>query len=404
MIQKKKVARKRNALPPVVADTMLRKLALSQQGLLHSASFGAGVSAVADAVAHLGYIQIDTISVVERAHHHVLWNRMKGYQPEHLARLVEQKKIFEYWFHAAAFLPLRDFRYALPRMNAIRAGEKHWFDNIDKKLIRSVRKRIETEGPLMARDFKDSRSGNTGWWDWKPAKQALEKLFMQGDLTVVGREGFQKRYDLTERWLPEHVDTSTPDAHEEASHLINTNLRAHGFCHQKSFTYLRRGKPLRHAVAECISALQDQKKLVLIQNSAGDQFYADPERLEQSYRVSNKACLLSPFDNLVIQRERCRSVFDFDYQIECYVPEAKRKYGYFCLPVLYKDKLVGRADLKADRKTGMLRVKLLQTDLKSERFYKALASGLKDFMKFNQCNAITLEKVESKTLLKKYLN
>jgi len=139
-------------------------------------------------------------------------------------------------------------------MAAIKAGEKHWFDNIDKKLLRSVYRRIETEGALKARDFVDTQTTNTGWWDWKPAKQAVEKLFMQGDLMVVGREGFQKRYDLTERVLPSGVNTQSPDIAEQAQYLIDTTLRAHGFANLKSFTYLRKGKALRVAVKECIDS------------------------------------------------------------------------------------------------------------------------------------------------------
>jgi len=276
--------------------SQLQKLALNQQGLLKRDCFGTGMGAVEKAVCQIGCVQIDTISVVERAHHHVLWSRVSNYRSEHLAAL-------------------------LPRMNAIRAGEKHWFGNIDKKLIREVYKRIEAEGPLMARDFADTRKTNTGWWDWKPAKQALEKLFMQGDLMVVQREGFQKRYDLTENVLPHHIDTKTPDVYEEAIHLVETTLRAHGFASLKSFTYLRKGSALRASVRERLQELQDARKVTMLNTNDGDEFYVDAELLEKSYRSASRARLLSPFDNLVIQRERCRQIFKFDYQIECYVPK-----------------------------------------------------------------------------------
>jgi len=232
----------------------LRKLALTQQGLLKSNTFGMGLAGVENAVKHIGYVQIDTISVVERAHHHVIWSRVNNYKPHYLTKLLDQKKLFEYWFHAAAILPIDDFRFALPRMEAIKAGEKHWFKNVNKKLMRNVLKRIETEGPLLARDFKDTKSTNTGWWDWKPAKQALEQLFMQGELMVVSRKGFQKRYDLTDRVLPKNIDTRTPDTEEEARYLVDTTIRAHGFANLKSFTYLRKGKALRAAVKEYVAS------------------------------------------------------------------------------------------------------------------------------------------------------
>lgn len=374
----------------------LRRIALAQQGMLNSRSAAAlipsrsGKSSVANCVEHLGYVQIDTISVVERAHHHVLWNRVKNYQPSMLDKAVSKKEIFEYWFHAAAYLPLNDFRFSLPRMNAIKAGEKHWFENIDKKLLKQVYKRIETEGPLRARDFEDKNSTNTGWWDWKPAKQAIEQLFMQGDLMIVGREGFQKRYDITERVLPEGISTKTPDSAEEARHLIDTTLRAHGFANLKSFTYLRKGKLLRDAVKDCIAAYLDSGDVVLVQSPSGDQYYCNAELLECRKRPGATVRLLSPFDNLVIQRQRCREIFAFDYQIECYVPAEKRKHGYFCLPVLYKDRLVGRIDCKCDRKARELRVLYLQHDCQEDGFLPALAAELKRFMQFNACEKIAI--------------
>ena len=379
----------------------LRKIALTHQGLSSAKPFGSGVAAVAKAVEHLGYVQIDTISVVERAHHHVLWSRIPGYQPDALYQLVASKKIFEYWFHAAAYLPIRDFRYALPRMHAIKSGEKHWFDNINKRLLRDVYRRIESEGPLRARDFADATKKTNGWWDWKPAKRALEQLFMQGDLMVVGREGFQKRYDLTERVLSDHVDTSYPDLNEQAEFLVNTTLRAHGFASLKSFTYLRKGKDLRLAVKEYLNACHDQQKIDLIDTSSGERFFVDSKLLDEKRRSLKRVKLLSPFDNLVIQRERCREVFDFDYQIECYVPAPKRKYGYFCLPLLYADKLVGRMDCKADRKSTTLRVIHLQHDIEDDEFLCCLAAEITRFMKFNQCNDVVVEHARTATIKNK---
>ena len=376
-----------NAVPTLSASR-LRRIALLQQGLLNSKKPFSGKAGVAELIAHLGYVQIDTISVVQRAHHHVLWSRLKNYRLELLDAAIKNGEIFEYWFHAAAYLPINDFRFALPRMQAIKAGEKHWFENIDKKLLRRVYKRIETEGPLRARDFADTSRTKTGWWDWKPAKQAIEKLFMQGDLMVVGREGFQKRYDLTERVLPAGVCTTTPDFSEQARHLIDTTLRAHGFASLKSFTYLRKGSELRLAVRDCIEDYVGNGRLVKIQNPQGDVFYCDAGLLDNKKRSANKVRLLSPFDNLVIQRARCREIFDFDYQIECYVPAAKRQHGYFCLPILFKDKLVGRMDCKADRKTGELLVRYLQYDCTDSCFIESFAEELMSFCAFNGCEQI----------------
>ena len=152
----------------------LRRIALDCQGLLRTEAFGRGRAATLRAIEQLGYIQIDTISVVERAHHHVLWSRVPNYRADFLDRLMQDRQIFEYWFHAAAWLPMRDYRYALPRMEQMN-GDRSWFPSSDPKLLRDILRRIETEGPQRARDFEDTRRSGSGWWDWKPAKQALEQ-------------------------------------------------------------------------------------------------------------------------------------------------------------------------------------------------------------------------------------
>lgn len=168
----------------------LRRIALEQQGLLKTNSFGRGKKAVLRAIQQLGYVQIDTISVVARAHHHVLWSRVGNYRADFLAQLVAERELFEYWSHAAAWMPMSDYRFALPRMTQL--NDSVWFASCDQKIQREVLKRIEIEGPMRARDFSDPSHRSGGWWEWKPAKQALEQLFMQGELMVSSRLGFRK--------------------------------------------------------------------------------------------------------------------------------------------------------------------------------------------------------------------
>lgn len=368
-----------------------RKKALLSQGLLRRGSFGRGTGAVLKCVRQLGYVQIDTISVVERAHHHVLWSRIPGYQPHMLDTLVKQQKIFEYWSHAAAYLPIEDFRFALPRMNAIKRGEKHWFANKDRKLMRRICQRINHEGPLMARDFEDARHTHTGWWDWKPTKQALEQLFMEGELMVVGRQGFQKIYDLTERALPSSLDITEPDLHEQAAYLIDGTIKAHGFATLKSFTYLRKGKAIRESVKDLLQQRVADGQLIETRLPCDTVVFADPE-LSSKKQLSDAVAILSPFDNCVIQRERCKKIFDFDFQIECYVPAAKRQYGYFCLPLLVGDRFVGRMDCKAERKDSLLRVKSLAISAQlSADFFHRLAEALADYAAFNHCLHLSIE-------------
>ncbi len=369
----------------------LKRIALDRQGLLRSEHFGRGKGAVLRAVEQLGYVQIDTISVVARAHHHVLWSRIGNYQPVFLQRLVGERKLFEYWFHAAAWLPMRDYRYALPRMRKMN-GERDWFPDSNKKLQREILHRVAAEGPLRARDFEDPAHKSDGWWEWKPAKQALEQLFMQGELMVSGREGFQKIYDLPERVLPGWVDTRVPDLDEYARHLVDTSLRAHGFASLKSMAYLRKGKALRAAIRSEIENRVADRLLLCVEIRDGAEIYIDPELLEsRAPRTAAQVRILSPFDNSLIQRERARLLFGFDYQIECYLPSEKRKYGYFCLPLLYRDGFAGRVDCKAHRESGMFEVKSLHVESRvDDGFAAALADALQDFAGFNGCDRIQL--------------
>jgi hypothetical protein len=364
----------------------LRRIALHQQGLLQMQSFGRGKNAALRAIEQIGYVQIDTISVVERAHHHVFWSRVPNYQPRFLDQLVAERKLFEYWFHAAAWLPMRDYRFALPRMAQMN-GERSWFEGSDRKLMHEVLVRIEAEGPLRARDFEDTRSSNTGWWDWKPAKQALEQLFMQGELMVSYREGFQKVYDLPERVLPEWVDTRVPDLDEYAGHLIDTTLRAHGFATSASMSYLRKGQKLRDAIKRQLQQRIESGLLTTVVSGKNNPVYIDPELLEtRAPRSLAQVRILSPFDNTVIQRQRSRELFAFDYQIECYVPEGMRQFGYFCLPLMYRDRLVGRIDCKAHRADKVLEIKSLHLEHKvDDDFDELLLEALTAFAAFNLC-------------------
>lgn len=364
----------------------LRRIALARQGLLVADTFGLGKKATLRAIEHIGYVQIDTISVVERAHHHVLWSRVSNYRPEFLDQLMRERQLFEYWFHAAAWLPMRDYRFALPRMNS-EDGERNWFEKSDRKLIRYILQRIRDEGPLRARDFEDTRSGKKEWWDWKPAKRALEQLFMQGELMVSHREGFQKVYELRERVLPDWVDTREPGLVDQADHLIDSTLRAHGFATQKSMTYLRKSKVLRDAISEQLQARLDAKQLSSLTLVNNIIVYVDAELLDSNTPRSRAGVrILSPFDNAVIQRERGRDIFNFDFQIECYVPEAKRQFGYFCLPVLYRDALVGRIDCKAHRKEKRLEIKSVHIEQPVDNeFHSSFLKALELFACFNGC-------------------
>jgi uncharacterized protein YcaQ len=367
----------------------LRHLALSNQGLTSQPQFGTGLSGTRSAIEHLGYVQIDTISVVERAHHHVLWSRVPGYDPTHLNQLIREQHIFEYWYHAASYLPMRDYRYALPRMMSVRNGENRYYKSVDEHLMNEILARVSAEGPLRVRDIdKGENKGKGNWWNWGPGRRALDKLFMQGDLMICERNGMEKVYDLAERCLPKGIDRSMPTLSEYAAYLFDTTLRAHGVFTWKQLLHLRTGNPLRNAMREVLDARIEAGVVRALDNAKVPTAYVDIQALEQAPTISHTLKILSPFDNVVIHRDRLSSLFEFDYRIECYVTASKRIYGYFCLPILYGDKFVGRIDCKAHRahqRFEVLSLHLEEGPLDREQFFPALSDELQRFADFNRC-------------------
>ncbi len=376
-----------------------RKLVLLSQRLPPAKQTGSATAATLSAIEHLGYIQIDTISAIQRAHHHTLWNRNPRYKTSHLSQLVADKQVFEYWSHAAAYLPMRDYRYSLPRKQAIANGDQnHWYER-DERLMKSVLKRIAAEGPLMAKDFEHTGK-KTGEWKSKPAKRALEYLFMQGELMAPYRVNFHKVYDLTERVLPDDTDTTLPDPEEYARFLITRYLQANGLGKSAEIAYLLKNtKPL---VSATLQEMVSNGELLQI-SVGGSSNYALPDSLELLSKplARIKLKILSPFDNLLIQRKRMQMLFGFDYLIECYVPEAKRQYGYFSLPVLWNAKLVARMDCKAERKKSLLHIHHLALEprlVKTDVFFLALHKELASFLQFNNCSNLRLHRTSPANL------
>ena len=370
-----------------------RKLVLLSQRVPPKKQAGSSLDATLSTIKHLGYIQIDTISVIQRAHHHTLWNRNPQYKPSHLHELMVNKKIFEYWSHAAAYLPMRDYRFSLPRKQAIARGkENHWYTR-DENLMKSVLKRIADEGPLMAKDF-DNKGGKLGEWQTKPVKQALENLYMQGELMIPYRKNFHKVYDLTQGVLPDHMDTSVPKTEEYARFLVTRYLQANGLGKAGEISYLL--KNTRASVSSILQEMLLNGKLFQT-NVNGNSYYVLPASLDllNNPLPRNKLKILSPFDNLLIQRKRTLELFGFDYLLECYVPASKRKFGYFVLPVLWDGKLVARMDCKADRKKSQMHIHHLALEPgfeKTDAFALALAKELLSFLQFNECNRLTIHR------------
>ncbi|MFM5463942.1 winged helix-turn-helix domain-containing protein [Aeromonas simiae] len=374
-----------------------RRINLSRQGLL------APPASLAEAVARLGYVQIDAIHVVERAHHHVLHSRLPGYHGAMLDEALERGELFEYWSHAAALLPMQDYRFSLPRKLALREGQRHWFER-DAAVMGEVLARISAEGPLKASDFQHP-GHKGGWWEWKPAKRALEQLFMEGALMVRRRERFQKVFDLTERVLPAGVDTRPPSDEEFALHLVRRFIKAHGYGTLKQMGYLRRN--VQPHLKAALVALHGSGELACF--SAHGQTHWFDAALQVPPPLPDRVWLLNPFDNLLIQRERLRHWFDFDYQLEVYLPEEKRRFGYYTLAVLWQEQFIGRLDVKADRARHRLHLRRLTLEPAAydaagglRPFLPALEAALADYARFNGCTRWKLEVCSDRTLRSHY--
>ncbi len=319
------------------------------------------------------------------------------YHKTHLDELLAQDRaIFEYWGHAASYLPMEDFRYALPRMQRFpdaNSWERQFFDKYHH-LMDEILCRIRQEGALGTRDFTDTRMDKpaNGWGSEKPAKLALELLFWKGELMVSHRQNFQRFYDLKERILPDWVDTSFPTEAESYRYLILRSLSAMGIGTLVDIQnhFMTRAKPL---FEKYLATLVEAGEIIKV-NVAGsqDEYFILPDSLHSlsTVKADAKLYLLSPFDNLVIQRPRLKRLFGFDYTLECYVPPAKRVYGYWSLPMLYKDSFVGRVDCKADRKAKRLIINSIHWERgikPSPPLQKALDKSLSAFAVFCGCDS-----------------
>lgn len=381
-------------------DVRLRKLAIYRsldyfQRFNHSNLFSQSdstqqvESATLNVIRHLGYVQIDTISVVERAHHHVLWSRVNDYQKDHLNNLLENQQIFEYWFHAASYLPISDYRFALRQMNSVRRGESKYFNRGDQKLMLEILARAKSECEIRSRDFidKNEKSSHT-WWNSGIVRKSIEQLYMQGDLMVRQRSGVEKVYVLTEDYLNSSVDLTEPSIDEYARYLFETVKRSQGVFTWKQLVHLKTGAELKKAMQRVVDEQLDAKVIQQISLDSGESVFVDMKGMEQIPNNQKMVKILSPFDNLVIHRDRLKTLFNFDYRLECYVKSEKRQYGYFSLPILYGNEFVGKIDCKAHRSQGILEILNfhLQTVIHNKAdFVDLLVLELKRFARFNDC-------------------
>jgi len=378
-----------------------RKIILHAAGLAQKAQFGTGTEAVYRVIDHLGYVQLDTNYVIERAHHHVLFTRIPDYETEWLAALCNDGDVFEYFTADAGFLPMHDFRFSLPVKRAF-ATQGIPLTKAQSDLMKQILDQVERDGAVMVGDFENDRTeASSGWWDWRPAKVALEKLYLEGKLMISRNSAFQKVYHLPFDLVPPDTDQTMPTDEDYAHYVIKRTLGALGISSVKEMAWRARrvkGNLVKNELEKMLQA--GEVKEVLVDGIKGPLYLlADTD---VNVTIENEVFILSPFDILNVFRARLKDFFDFDYQIECFVPAPKRKFGYFSLPIISGEQFIARMDAKADRKKKTLIVHNLHfepTEI-DEKTIDKLIHNLQAFSLFNKCNDVIFIKSNRNDLLK----
>ncbi|WP_170349629.1 MULTISPECIES: winged helix-turn-helix domain-containing protein [Ruegeria] len=348
-----------------------RALFMDHHALAEPPSGGAKGAELLGLIHRLGFVQLDSINTVARAHDMILYSRRPSYRAKNLKQLYERDKaLFEHWTHDAAVIPIEFYPHWHLRFQRdetlLKSRWKNWRRDGFEQQFASVLQHIRDHGPVSSSDVgKDEKKGSGGWWDWHPSKTALEFLWRSGALTVVGRNGFQKQYDLTERVIETHLcPGNIPcNAKETVDWLCNAALDRLGFATPGELAAFWDTVSVSEAKNWCNKGLT-QGILEEIEVTCADgrsrKLLARPDLAEKNPpSPSSRIRVLSPFDPMLRDRNRAERLFGFHYRIEVFVPAAKRTYGYYVFPLLEGDRLIGRIDMKAQRDRGILQINAL---------------------------------------------
>lgn len=358
----------------------------------------------------IAVVQIDTLHVVQRAQYLTLWSRLGSYDPaafDALSYDPNDRRWFEGWFHAACYMPLEDYRYHRARMQGFQdnmsAGTRRWLADGGADLMQQVLQRVREEGALRVSDFESDGKKRGSWWDWKPAKIALEMLYRGGDLMVSNRVNFQRVYDLRERVLPDWVDTSQPTPEAIMRHTLESLVKAAGASQPGKSMGRMFGK--NREAQQMTAALIREGVLVEIQAEMTDgqahTLLVHRDNLPLLQQAADGAIqprrttFLNFFDNLFWEYGRDELFWNYRHILEAYIPAPKREWGYFCMDILHGDQVVGRFDPKVDRKTGTMILKALVLEpgvQPGEKLVADVAAAMRDFMAFHKATELVIEK------------
>ena len=383
---------------------LARRLAVSRQRLTGPPA-PAGPEAIMSVVTDLGGLQIDPISVVARSHLLVLWSRLGGYDPADLEALLwRERRLFEYWTHAAAIVCTHDYpiHSLLMRRHPRHQQLRDWLA-ANQTLRRSILRQLRANGPLPTRALEDRAEvawQSSGWTGGRNVDRMLDLLWTQGRIMVDGRQGQQRVWDLAERVLPDWAPTRRPPEREVVRLAAQRSLRALGVATARDID--RHFTAYRYPGLDgVLAALERAGRVERVRVAADGSEHPGPwyvhaddlpllERL-QAGDWQPRTTLLSPFDNLLINRERTERLFGFHYRMEVYVPKAARRYGYYVLPILHGDRLVGRVDPAMDRRSGRLVVHAIHAEPDApEAAGPAVAAALQDLASFLGADGIDL--------------
>ncbi|RQV96943.1 winged helix-turn-helix domain-containing protein, partial [bacterium] len=302
-----------------------RWLAVNSQLLNCDVSESTGNDDIYRIIDRLGYVQIDTLTVVERAHHHTLWNRQPGYRNEVLENLLScERNVFEYWAHAMSYVPMQDYRFYMPRMRSFFDPIGKWEkERLEKYgyLMQPVLEQLRIDGPLTSSDVKSNVEAHPGGSSWNPnpCKAALELLLLRGDVMVTERRNFQRVYDLTERVLPAGIDTRFPSDDELGRFLVKRALMAHGVVRERDIS-LHIDAAHNSLISKCLRQMVENNEVCMVQleENSKIKMYVEPWVLtaaSDNCEMKKTVHLLSPFDNMLFSRDRIKQLFDFDYRL-----------------------------------------------------------------------------------------
>jgi len=374
----------------------VRRLWFVRQGLQRPRSRRLTRGALAGLLESAGGLQLDSVNVLDRAHHLTLWSRFGTFDREALRRWIYQERLaYEFWGHEACVLPPSQLPHSRRSFKLFAAESEWWKQHRPPAgVMREVRRRIREEGPLESAEFKSERKGSGAWWGWKQEKLALELLWRKGELAVSDRRHFRRVYDLSDRVYPEGPISSRAECEDS---WLWRGLSGNGIASERHlssyFTSPRLMAPERRRV---LDRNLNAKRIVEIElPGLPAAFFATPETLDTMSRLPRPrgTTLLCPFDSLLWHRERAEELLGFHYRVEIYVPPAQRRFGYYVMPILHEGRLVGRLDPKLHRERGELEIKAIQLEKSFEdgdEFRAALGETLRDLAAFLGASRIAL--------------